>query len=89
METKLAAHTCRPVTLYELGRFYYGLLCYSFSFLAKPCSMWDLNSPTKEPGIETMPPALGAWSLKHWTAREVSDYIIIKLFFQLVVNSNF
>ena len=23
------------------------------------------------PGIEPMPPALGAWSLNHWTAREV------------------
>ena len=43
--------------------------------------MWDLNSPSKEPGIETMPPALRAWSLKHWTAREVSDYIFIKFFF--------
>ena len=24
-----------------------------------------------QPGIEPVPPALGAWSLNHWTAREV------------------
>ena len=24
-----------------------------------------------QPGIEPMPPALGQWSLKHWTTREI------------------
>ena len=28
-----------------------------------------------QPGIETRPPALGAWNLSHWTTREVSPYI--------------
>ena len=37
----------------------YGL----FSF-----SMWD---PVPRAGIESRPPALGAWSLSHWTTREV------------------
>ena len=32
------------------------------------CSMWDL---VPWPGIELRPPALGAWSLSHWTTREV------------------
>ena len=32
------------------------------------CSMWDL---VPWPGIEPGPPALGAWSLSHWTTREV------------------
>ena len=32
------------------------------------CSMWDLVS---QPGIKPRPPALGAWSLSHWTTREV------------------
>ena len=32
------------------------------------CSTWDLVS---WPGIEHGPPALGAWSLSHWTTREV------------------
>ena len=27
------------------------------------------------PGIKTMPPALGAWSLNHWTTREVPIFI--------------
>ena len=32
------------------------------------CSMRDLRP---QPGIEPGPPALGAWSLSHWTTREV------------------
>ena len=32
------------------------------------CSMWDL---VPWPGIELRPPALGVWSLDHWTIREV------------------
>ena len=32
------------------------------------CGMWNLVS---WPGIEPRPPALGAWSLSHWTTREV------------------
>ena len=32
------------------------------------CDMWDLSLL---PGIEPWPPALGAWSLSHWTTREV------------------
>ena len=30
--------------------------------------MWDL---VPRPGMETVPPALGVWSLTHWTTREV------------------
>ena len=30
--------------------------------------VWDL---VPRPGIEPRPPALGAWSLNHWTTREV------------------
>ena len=40
-------------------------------YLAAPglsCSMWDLVS---WPGIEPRPPAWAAWSLNHWTSREV------------------
>ena len=29
------------------------------------------------PGIELAPPALGAWSLSHWTAREVPILIFL------------
>ena len=32
------------------------------------CNMWVLVS---RPGIEVRPPALGTWSLRHWTYREV------------------
>ena len=37
-------------------------------FLAVPCGMWDLSSPTT---IEPMPPAVEVrWHLNQWTARE-------------------
>ena len=32
------------------------------------CGMWDL---VPRPGIKPEPPALGMWSLSHWTIREV------------------
>ena len=32
------------------------------------CGMWDLGP---WPGIKPRPPALGAWSLRHWTTRDV------------------
>ena len=34
------------------------------------CSMWDLVPPTRD---RTRAPALGAWSLSHWTTSEVSS----------------
>ena len=34
------------------------------------CGMWIL---VPQPGIEPGPPALGVWSLNHWTTREVPD----------------
>ena len=34
------------------------------------CGMWDL---VPRPGIKPGPPALGAWSLSHWTTRAVPE----------------
>ena len=44
------------------------LLLYTFFFLPhhKACRIL-----VPQPGIEPTPPAVGAWSLNHWTAREV------------------
>ena len=42
-------------------------LSFLNTFLAMPHGMWDIP----QPGIEPMLPALGAYSLNHWTAREV------------------
>ena len=39
-----------------------------FSFLATPCSIL-----VPQPEMEPMPPEVEAWSLKHWTAREVLE----------------
>ena len=60
--------TAREVFL--LGSLFFFFLIYLF-ILAAPdlsCSMWDL---VPQPGIKPGPPALGAWSLTHWTTREV------------------
>ena len=40
-------------------------------------SVWNLVA---WPGIEPGPPALGAWSLNHWTTREVPLYLILICF---------
>ena len=47
-------------------------------YLTRPglsCSMWTLSPSMWDlvswPGMELRPPALGAWSLSHWTAGEV------------------
>ena len=40
---------------------------FSCSVQTLSCSTWDL---VLWPRIEPEPPALGAWSLRHWTARE-------------------
>ena len=51
------------------------LSLFFFFFLAEPLGMQDLPWP----GIEPMLPAVGVWSLNHWTAREVQalslDYL--------------
>ena len=52
----------------------YGILVtacgiFSCGMRTLTCSMWDL---VPWPGIEPGPSALGAWSLSHWTTREVS-----------------
>ena len=43
------------------------------SALGLSCSMWDL---VPSPGIKPWPPALGAWSLSHWTTREVPSWVL-------------
>ena len=42
-------------------------------FLTIARGMWDLSSL----GIEPVPPAMEAWSLNHWTAREVPLYLVL------------
>ena len=51
------------------GRFFFFFL-YLFILLHQvfSCSMWDL---IPLPRIEPRPPALVAWSLSHWTTREI------------------
>ena len=50
------------------------LFIYLF-ILATPGGMRDLSSPTRD---LTVPPAVDAWSLNQWTAREVLDFFFHK-----------
>ena len=52
-----------------------------FSFLAPPCGMWDPSSAT---GDWTHAFCSNAWSLNHWTAREVPDLLLSNLSFIFV-----
>ena len=49
------------------------LVIFFFFSPAMPCSMSDLNSLTRD---WPTPPALKAWSLKHWTTRQISLLIV-------------
>ena len=44
------------------------------SWPAMNCSMWGV---VPWPGIEPRPPALGGWSLSHWTTREIQSSSLI------------
>ena len=65
----------RPLSLFYSARFICFWLCVFCFFkilylamLGLSCSMWGL---IPWPGIKPGPPALGVWSLSHWTTREV------------------
>ena len=51
-----------------------GSLVGACGLLVMAC-MWDL---IPHPGIEPGSPALGAWSLTHWTTREVPELALFK-----------
>ena len=50
---------------------------FTVAFENFSCGMWTLSCIMCDlvpwPGIEPGPPALGAWSLSHWTTREVLE----------------
>ena len=46
----------------------------SFNFLATPRGLWDHSSLIREPVL----PAVGAWCLNHWTAREGVTHLFRK-----------
>ena len=48
-------------------------------------SMWD---QVPLPGIKTRSPALGAWSLSHWTTREVPYIFLMSLIFHFLTEKD-
>ena len=61
---------CTRSQLQHAGSLIFVVACSIFScgMWILGCSMWDL---VPWPGIELGAPELGAWSLSHWTTREV------------------
>ena len=54
---------------FEINLSIYDILTFDFFFFfAELCGTWDLNSLTRDPGIEPVPLAVEAWSPNHWTA---------------------
>ena len=50
---------------------------FFFYFFAAPGLTFGTQDLVPWPGIKSRPPALGAWSLNHWTAREVPQFLTI------------
>ena len=59
--------SCSTQALQSLWKHMESFSCGSWTLI---CGMWDL---VPWPGIKPWPPALGAWSLSHWTTREVPN----------------
>ena len=57
----------KPLLIFTILLLFYVLVFW-------PWGMWDPNSPTWD-GTHT--PCIGRWSLNHWTAREVSVFILL------------
>ena len=73
LSTLLNIYQHAPVSAwpFSLSFMYIYIYLFLFIYLAASglrCVMWDL---VPQPGIEPRPPALGAHSLSHWTAKEV------------------
>ena len=75
--------------LWHLGFSIFFMACKIFIYFFS-CGMWDL---VLWPGIELGLPALGGWSLHHWTTREVTLYlcwfpfsVAETFFFELVIS---
>ena len=62
--------------------FPFGLLSTTFTTASLKKKNWPSCEAcgilASQPGIEPMPHALGAWSLNHWTAREVLYHCTLK-----------
>ena len=59
---------CFPLVHAPTHLFFLYIYIYYLPAVGLGCGMWDL---VPWPGIEPEPPALGVWSLSHWTTREV------------------
>jgi len=91
----LKCHPYTHTTLPEINLKYYIYFLNIYSFIHSfiqlcwvlvvaceifCCGMWDL---VPWPGSKPRPPALGIWSLSHWTTREVPIYTFYLHFFPI------
>ena len=49
---------------------------FFFNFFWLCCAAWGIVVP--RPGIEPMSLAVKAWSLNHWTSKDIPTYFLLK-----------
>ena len=67
------------ISMKESKLLQFSFLSVSFFFLATPCGMQDLSFKTSDQIHAPCIDALGAWSLNHWTAREILHSLLYSL----------
>ena len=76
---RVRSELIQQIYLITVGFFCFALVWYFFVSLVfyfifcfwLHCAAYGILGP--EPGMESSPPAVEAWSLNHWTTREVSS----------------
>ena len=71
------------LTLEQHDFFFFNVYFIYLAVLGLSCNMWDL---VPWPGIKPGPPALGARSLSHWTARDIPNNMILNCASPLTVD---
>ena len=83
-------HICIYISVYLFPQYLLQVFSFTFSLLFWYFD-WCLffyyftffichtarHAELPQPGIEPMPPAVGAWSLNHWTTSEVQGLVFI------------
>ena len=70
MTRKSKGMACEPIKTFSCS-FGFQFLCYAFIYLFYFLGQAACVILVPRPGLEPMPPAVEAWSLNYWTAREV------------------
>ena len=77
-------HTSEIISIAIISPYFFFFLIFIYlAVLGLSCSMWTLRCSiwglVPLWGIKPRPPALGVWSLSHWTTREVPSLFLEQL----------